>query len=175
MHGWDISNFNSEFHAFAKALISAASVYLVVATNPLQFKDAYQITLSLCLDALPTDDKPNGKSKCDHNDRHSHMCETAAARAKSALYSIFSLSAARINLYFFFTYFFFTLPPDHLSTLPLASSSGPQKRLADCAHLERCPSMRRLRHPPTPPRAPGAPRGSCGALEANGTMIGQAG
>jgi hypothetical protein len=60
MHGWDIPNFNSEFHAFARALISAASVYLVVATDPLQFKDAYQLTLSLCLDALPKDDKPNG-------------------------------------------------------------------------------------------------------------------
>ena len=72
MHGWDIPNFNSEFHAFAKALISAASVYLVVATDPLQFKDAYQITLSLCLDALPTDDKPNGKSKYHHNGHHSH-------------------------------------------------------------------------------------------------------
>jgi hypothetical protein len=71
MHGWDIPNFNSEFPAFAKALISAAIVFFAVATGPLQNKGAYQVTFLLCLDVLPID-KPTGKSKYHHNDHYSH-------------------------------------------------------------------------------------------------------
>jgi hypothetical protein len=72
MHGWDIPNFNSEFPAFAKVSISAGIVFFAVATGPLQNKDAYQVTFSLCLDVLPIDEKPTGKSKYHHNDHHSH-------------------------------------------------------------------------------------------------------
>jgi hypothetical protein len=72
MHGWDIPNFNSEFPAFAKVSISAGIVFFAVATGPLQNKDAYQVTFSLCLDVLPIDEKPTGKSKYHHNDHYSH-------------------------------------------------------------------------------------------------------
>jgi hypothetical protein len=70
VHGWDIPNLKSEFPAFAK-LMSAASMYLAVATGPPQFEEVYQVTLSLCLDVLPVDGKPNGKSKYHHKDHYS--------------------------------------------------------------------------------------------------------